>query len=567
MKMRGAELIISLLERQGIKIVTGIPGGANLPLYHALERSSIRHVLARHEQGAGFIAHGMARSTGKPAVCFVTSGPGVTNVLTAVADAKLDSVPIIVICGQVPTAFLGTDAFQEIDTCALTASITKKSYLVTRVPDLLSVIPETFSIAQSGRQGPVVIDVPKDIQLAEVEFDCWPQAGEKTAGRIPDTGIIKQIARMINQSQRPLLYAGGGIIASETHNELYELAKTSTIPVVCTLMGLGCFPPNDSLFLGMPGMHGSQATNNILDKIDLLIALGARFDDRVTGKVNEFCPQAQIIHIDIDPHEIDKIKKADLALLGDLKDVLHELLPFINKQERGSWRREVENIRGSCLSLLPSEANDRHPLNILRQISALVREDTIVTTDVGQHQMWTAQGYGFSRPRTLLTSGGLGTMGFGLPAAIGAALANQDKCILCISGDGSLFMNIQELATLAELDLNITIILFNNNQLGLVRQQQELFYDKIYTATCFEKQMDFAALACDFGIRGIRLTEADAAAAVFKAACKEPGPVLIDIPISGIENVYPMVPPGKANREMMFEDLASKDEEYILSKG
>jgi acetolactate synthase-1/2/3 large subunit len=567
MKMRGAELIITLLERQGIEIVPGIPGGANLPLYRVLENSSIQHVLARHEQGAGFIAHGMARSTGRPAVCFVTSGPGVTNVLTAVADAKLDSVPIIVICGQVPTAFIGTDAFQEIDTSALTKPITKKNYLVTKVQDLLSVIPEAFSIAQSGRQGPVVIDVPKDIQLAEVEFDCWPQPGEKKAGRIPDTGTIKQIARMINQSQRPLLYAGGGIIASETHNELYRLAKTNNIPVVCTLMGLGCFPPDDPLFLGMPGMHGSQATNYILDKIDLLIALGARFDDRVTGKVNEFCPHAQIIHIDIDPHEIDKIKKADFALLGDLKDVLHELLPFINKQERGLWRREVENIRGSYPSLLPSEANDRHPLSLLRQISALVREDTIVTTDVGQHQMWTAQGYGFSMSRTLLTSGGLGTMGFGLPAAIGAALANQDKRVLCISGDGSLFMNIQELATLAELDLNITIILFNNNQLGLVRQQQELFYDKIYTATCFEKQMDFAALACDFGIRGIRLTEEDAAAAVFKTACKQPGPMLIDIPVSGTENVYPMVAPGKANREMMFEDLASKDEEYILFKG
>ncbi|MBN1798305.1 MAG: biosynthetic-type acetolactate synthase large subunit [Spirochaetales bacterium] len=556
MKMNGAELIIALLERQGIEIVTGILGGANLPLYKALAQSSIQHVLARHEQGAGFMAHGMARSTGRPAVCFVTSGPGVTNVLTAVTDAKMDSVPIIVICGQVPTAFLGTDAFQEINTLELCKPITKKSYLATKARDLLMVIPEAFSIAQSGRQGPVVIDVPKDVQLADIEFEVWPDSGQKTAGAAPDKDKIKQIARAINQAGRPLIYAGGGVIASGTHNELYELAKTGNIPLVSTLMGLGCFPARDPLFLGMLGMHGLRATNNILDETDLLIALGVRFDDRATGKVKEFCPQAKIIHIDIDEREIDKIKKADLAVAGDLKAVFRQLLPLIQAQERYLWTKEISEIQCRFPEFIPEKNDARHPLALLKQINSSLPANTIVTTDVGQHQMWTAQGYGFSKPRTLLTSGGLGTMGFGLPAAIGAALANPDKNILCISGDGSLYMNIQELVTLAELDLNITIILFNNNQLGLVRQQQELFYDKIYAASCFEKQMDFAVLAEAFGIKAVKLTEADDVTAVLKQAGKESGPMLIEIPISGTENVYPIVAPGKANREMVFEDSA-----------
>jgi acetolactate synthase-1/2/3 large subunit len=566
MKMKGAELIIALVERQGIEIVAGIPGGANLPLYHALERSSIRHVLARHEQGAGFMAHGMARSTGKPAVCFVTSGPGVTNVLTAVADAKLDSVPIIVICGQVPSGLMGTDAFQEIDTSALTKPITKKNYLVTDARDLLSVIPEAFGLAQSGRQGPVVIDVPKDVQLADVEFEGLPRPGEKTVNSTVNSESIREIARAINRARRPLLFAGGGIIASETHDELYRMAQKACIPLVCSLMGLGCFPAEDPLFLGMLGMHGSRATNYILDEIDLLIALGVRFDDRATGKVSEFCAQARVIHIDIDPNEIDKIKKTDLALAADLKDVFRELLPLIRKQERGMWRKEVDTIRSAFPPLSSSESDGRDPVNMLRQMSAVVPEDTIVTTDVGQHQMWTAQGYRFTRPRTLLTSGGLGTMGFGLPAAIGAALANPHKRVLCISGDGSLYMNIQELVTLAELDLNITIILFNNNQLGLVRQQQELFYDKKYTASCFEKQNEIAALAGEFGIRGIKLTKADDFKEMFNPACKESGSVLIEIPISGTENVYPMVTPGKANREMLVKDDVSEKGSALVRK-
>jgi acetolactate synthase-1/2/3 large subunit len=567
MKMKGAELIIRLLERQGIEIITGIPGGANLPLYHALAKSPIRHVLARHEQGAAFMAQGMARSTGKAAVCLVTSGPGVTNIITPIADAKLDSVPLVVICGQVPTALLGKDSFQEIDTYTLTRSICKKNYLVKDAHDLLKVIPEAFAIAQSGRQGPVVIDVPKDVQLAQVEFANWPEPGRKTNNISYDLSKIQAIAEAVNSARRPLLYTGGGIIASGAHRELLELARKNSLPLVSTLMGLGGFPASDPLFLGMLGMHGSQATNHLLDEIDLLIALGVRFDDRATGQVEEFCPQARIIHIDIDEKEINKIKRADLWLVGDLKEILKILLPLMERQRRRNWQAEVQGIRYSHPPLPVSKEDGLHPLNLLRELGDLLPADTIITTDVGQHQMWTAQAYPFRFPRTLLTSGGLGTMGFGLPAAMGAALANPKKRVLCCSGDGSLYMNIQELVTLAELNLKVTIILFNNRGLGLVRQQQELFYDKVYTACRFQYEQDFIALAASFGIRGIRVERGEDWSDALEQAFSNQGPCLIELPIKEEFNVYPMVPPGKANREMLVgEDVTWKTARPVKTK-
>jgi acetolactate synthase-1/2/3 large subunit len=555
MNMNGAELIIRLLERQGVRTVTGIPGGANLPLYHALAHSRIRHVLARHEQGAGFMAQGMARSTGRAAVCFVTSGPGVTNAITAVADAMLDSVPLILICGQVPGPLLGTNAFQEIDTVGLARPVCKKSYLVKKAEDILRIIPAAFTAAESGRPGPVVIDIPKDIQLASVEVAVWPSPG----GRVKTVGsrngrMVKRIAHEINSALRPVLYVGGGIIASDTHEELLCLARTGGIPIVSTLMGLGCVPASDPLFLGMLGMHGSRAVNLILDKTDLLIALGVRFDDRATGRVSEFCPQAGIIHIDIDRKELHKIKRADHALWGDLKVVFKELLPLIRKNSRTAWINRACKYRGG-IPPTPTpgpDAEAARPLTLLGRLGGLVPRETIVCTDVGQHQMWTAQGFAFKRPRTFLTSGGLGTMGFGLPAAMGAALANPDKPVLCISGDGSLYMNIQELATLAELELNVIIILFNNNELGLVRQQQELFYGKVYSASRFKHTPDFAALAREFGIRGIKLETADRLPDAVSRELEYGGPALIEVPVSSAENVFPMVPPGKANREMIW---------------
>lgn len=555
MKYTGAEIIIKLLERKGITIVSGIPGGANLPLYNALYKSKIRHILARHEQGAGFIAHGIARATGKTAVCFATSGPGATNLLTAIADAKLDSIPIIAITGQVPTSFIGSDAFQEVDTYGMSLPITKHNFLVRDARELLHIIPEAFNIAESGRPGPVLIDVPKDVQRQTIEFDQWPaQEKEKVPEKI-DLSAIKHIAGMINEAKRPLLYIGGGIVQSKAHNLLYKLAKKNSIPVVSTLMGLGCFPAEDSLYLGMLGMHGARYTNFILNETDLLLAFGVRFDDRATGNVKKFCPQAKIIHIDIDHSEIDKIKKAKFSVTGDIGMALKQIMSFINSDSRRKWITQVERIKKENPFLIPKNTNSLHPIKLIKKISDLVKSDTIITTDVGQHQMWVAQVYPFQYPRTLLTSGGLGTMGFGFPAAIGAALAKPKKRIVCISGDGSFLMNIQELATLADLNLNITVIIMNNGHLGLVRQQQELFYEKKYISTKFATNPDFAAIANNFGIRSYDLKGRKNPMATLTKSLSEPGPCLVNVPVDSAENVNPIVPPGAANYEMIGGDI------------
>jgi len=552
MKYSGAEIIVKLLERQGIQVIAGIPGGANLPLYTALKRSSsIRHILTRHEQGAGFIAQGMARSTGRAAVCFATSGPGATNLITAIADAKLDSIPIIAITGQVSSNMIGSDAFQEVDMYGLTVPITKHNYLAKSAADLLQIIPESFRIAESPRSGPVAIDVPKDVQQQEVEVASWPTAENRDSVE-PDIGGIEQVAELINKSKRPLLYVGGGIIQSGAQDFLYELAKKASIPVTLTLMGLGCFPPDDPLYLGMLGMHGSRSTNYIVSEADLLLAFGVRFDDRATGNAAKFCPEATIVHVDIDPSEINKIKQAHASLSGDIGTVLEQLIPLVNADARLDWLGRINRIRADHPFPMPDENDLYHPINIIKSVSRLADPDTIVATDVGQHQMWVAQAYPFQRPRTLLSSGGLGTMGFGMPAAMGAAFANPGKRIICFSGDGSLLMNIQELATLADWQLDVTIILFKNGHLGLVRQQQELFYEQNYIASRFMTNPDFVAIARGFGIRGYDLAkDGSDPASIFKMALAEPGPCLISVPIDEAENVYPMVPPGKANIEMI----------------
>ena len=556
MKYSGAEIIIKLLERQGIKIIAGIPGGANLPLYNALNRSSIRHILTRHEQGAGFIAAGMARSTGRAAVCFATSGPGATNLITAIADAKLDSVPVVAITGQVPSSLIGSDAFQEVDMYGLTVPITKHNYLAKSARDLLQILPESFRIAESDRPGPVAIDVPKDVQQEEVDIEEWPLTLKNHDAVEPHTDRIEQIAALINKSKRPLLYVGGGITQSGAHGLLYELANKASIPVTSTLMGLGCFPPDDPLYLGMLGMHGSRSTNYIINEADLLLAFGVRFDDRATGNAGKFCPNAAIVHVDIDPSEINKIKQAHVSIGGDIGTVLQHLIPLVNCDARPDWLALANRMRADYPFLMPDRNDLCHRINIIKTIGGLAAPDTIVATDVGQHQMWVAQAYPFQRPRTLLTSGGLGTMGFGLPAAIGAALANPGKRIVCFSGDGSLLMNIQELATLADWQLDVTIILFQNGHLGLVRQQQELFYGQNYIASKFMTNPDFAVIARGFGIRGYDLTgESGEFASIFQTALTEPGPCLINVPIDHTENVFPMVPPGKANYEMIGGEI------------
>ncbi|HVU25083.1 MAG TPA: thiamine pyrophosphate-dependent enzyme [Opitutus sp.] len=630
-ELSGAEILRALLERQGIRTVAGIPGGAILPFYDALHSpaSAINHVLARHEQGAGFIAQGMARVTGRAAVCLATSGPGATNLLTAIADARLDSIPLVAITAQVPQPLIGTDAFQEVDTYGLTVPITKHNFLVRSVGELLETIPLAFTLAESGRPGPVAIDIPKDVLNAKLAVTAWPAPGGRNrssaaspschferseesrataagqpridfpsphqSARDPLDDQIAELARQLLAAERPVLYFGGGIIAAGAAPLARELAHRLSAPVVSTLMALGAMPADDPLFMGMLGMHGTKATNFLLDEADLVLAIGARFDDRATGKVAEFCPHAAIAHIDIDPAEIGKIKNPFVGLVGDAAAILRRLLDCLDNDEhqrvdatplagargheptaaRRTWCARAAALRAAHPLACPPPAEDPlHPINLCRFLAATLPADTIVATDVGQHQMWVAQAWPFRAPRTLLTSGGLGTMGFGLPAAIGAALALREagprtnatapsgichimydkRRVVCISGDGSILMNIQELATLAELDLPVAVLIFNNGHLGLVRQQQELFYDQNYAASRFHAAPDFAALARAFGLRGVRIDAAGAdPLAAIAAALADPSPCVIDVSIHETANVYPMVPPGAANRHMIAE--------------
>jgi acetolactate synthase I/II/III large subunit len=551
MILTGAEVVIRLLEKQGIEVISGIPGGANLPLYHALAKSRIRHVLARHEQGAGFIAHGMARSTGKPAVCFATSGPGATNLLTAIADAKLDSVPIIAITGQVSTSLLGTDAFQEVDTYLMTLPITKHNFLVKDAAELLSVIPRAFEIAGSGRQGPVVVDIPKDVQQQEVEVDSSVGYTRSSSASYTDAPLVTRIAEIINHSDRPVIYAGGGVAVSGSHHHLYQLAKRNSIPVALTLMGLGSFPPEDQLYLGMLGMHGAPYTNIVLEESDLLLAFGVRFDDRAIGKATGFCPDARIVHIDIDGAEINKIKRCEVSLAADISTVLSELTPLVRADGRPKWVGRIRALKEIAPFPMPRADDALHPMNVIRKVQGLAPPGAIVTTDVGQHQMWVAQLFKFHSPRTFLTSGGLGAMGFGLPAAIGASLANPGRQVLCVSGDGSIQMNLQELATLAELSLPVTVLVINNGELGMVRQQQELFYEQTYIASKFERRLDFAAIACQFGLKSYSVSEPGMLEEALTQAFSHRTPSLIDVRVRDTDNVFPIVPPGAANREMI----------------
>ena len=555
MKLNGAQIICKLLERQGIEVLSGIPGGAILPLYDALYDSPIRHVLARHEQGAGFIAQGMARVTGRAAVCLGTSGPGATNLLTAIADAKLDSVPLVAITGQVARSLLRTDAFQEVDTFGLTLPITKHSFMVMHTEELLEVIPRAFQIAQSGRPGPVVVDVPKDVFLGEIEIDAWPEPGTADPAKGCPAETLARMAELVARASRPVIYIGGGAHSANAGGLVRELAERIGAPVACTLMGLGAIPAGHPLSLGMMGMHGSPYTNYIMDEADLLVVLGARFDDRATGHAARFCQHAEIIHIDVDPCEIDKIKPASVAAAGDAGEVLRALLPELPAAHgRAAWLARVEELKAAHPLVIPQRGNNgggMHPLEFCKTLGELLPPDAIVSTDVGQHQMWMAQGYPVRQPRTYLTSGGLGTMGFGLPAAIGGALAAPGRRTVCVSGDGSILMNVQELATLAELNLDVTVIILNNNRLGMVRQQQELFYGKRYAASVFERQPDFAALARAFGIRACDLAEAADIPAALCEALAQPGPCLVNLPIDPSQNVFPIVPPGAANIEML----------------
>ena len=551
-RFTGAQLIVHLLERQGIAMVTGIPGGTVLPLYDALSQSTqIRHILARHEQGAGFIAQGMARTHGKPAVCMACSGPGATNLVTAIADARLDSIPLVCITGQVASSLIGTDAFQEVDTYGISIPITKHNYLVRNINELPQVIADAFRIAQSGRPGPVWIDIPKDVQTAEIDISELPEPGGRAATPEFSAESVSAAAAMINAAQRPVLYLGGGVINAP--ERVRELAEKANLPTTMTLMALGMLPKAHPLSLGMLGMHGARSTNFILQQSDLLVVLGARFDDRATGKVAEFCPNAKIIHVDIDRAELGKIKQAHVAIQADVDDVLTQLLPQIDAQPRDAWRGKVAELQQEFPGAIPEAGDPLSHYGLINAAAACVDDKAIITTDVGQHQMWVAQAYPLNRPRQWLTSGGLGTMGFGLPAAIGAALANPDKKVLCFSGDGSLMMNIQEMATAAENQLDVKIILMNNQALGLVHQQQSLFYKQGVFAATYPGMINFMQIAAGFGLETCDLNnEADPQAAL-QAIISRPGPALIHVRIDAEEKVYPMVPPGAANTEMVGE--------------
>jgi acetolactate synthase-1/2/3 large subunit len=550
--LTGAQITVRLLERQGIRTVAGIPGGAILPIYDALGQSSaIHHVLARHEQGAGFMAQGMARVSGLPAVCLASSGPGATNLLTAIADAKLDSIPLVAITGQVPRAMIGTDAFQEVDTYGLSIPITKHNFLVTSAEELLEVIPRAFQIAASGRPGPVLIDIPKDVQTQAIEISEWPAPGAALPCTAADSEAIATAAAMINAAQRPILYLGGGVVHSGAAAVAIALAEKANLPTVMTLMALGAMPVDHPLALGMLGMHAARYTNLALDECDLLIAVGARFDDRATGKVAAFCHQAKIIHIDIDPAELDKIKTAHIGITADVGEALAQLLPAVEKNERKIWVDRNNLLKTQFPLHMPDLANPRSHFGLIQSVAACLDNDAIITTDVGQHQMWVAQAYPLRRPRQWLTSGGLGTMGFGVPAAIGAALAEPKRTVVCFTGDGSIMMNIQELVTAAEENVNLKIVLMDNATLGLVHQQQTLFYGERLFASQFKASPDFVKIAQGFGIAAVDLDLVANPCAALMEAISRPGPCLIHASIDAEQKVYPMVPPGAANHEMI----------------
>ncbi|MBI5781958.1 MAG: acetolactate synthase large subunit [Rhodocyclales bacterium] len=552
MTMTGAELIVRLLEQQGIETVVGIPGGAILPLYDALSQSkTLRHVLARHEQGAGFMAQGMARVTGRPAVCFASSGPGATNLVTAIADARLDSIPLVAITGQVPLAMIGTDAFQEVDIYGMTIPITKHNFLVRSAAELLEVIPQAFRLAMSGRPGPVLVDVPKDVQNQLVTFERLPAPAVPDPLPPLDEAAIAAAARLIDEAERPVLYLGGGVIHADAAPLAVTLAEQTSMPTTMTLMALGAMPVDHPLSLGMLGMHGARYTNFALQEADLLVCVGARFDDRAIGKASQFCPQAKVIHIDIDRAELGKIRRPEVAIHGDVKAVLQALLPRVRAQLRKRWLSHVAGLKSRFPLVLEGREDPRSHYGLVQAVAKALDDEAVVVTDVGQHQMWVAQAYPLRRPRQWLTSGGLGTMGFGLPAAIGAALAEPERTVVCFTGDGSLKMNIQEMATLAEEGGKVKIVLMNNQSLGLVYQQQNLFYGKRVIASNYGRPTDFVKIAEGFGLEALDLDRSAHPEADLAAILRRPSSALIHCSIERERFVYPMVPPGVANTEMI----------------
>src|SRR4051812_43265585 len=557
--MRAVDAIMHCLKAEGVDVVFGYPGGANLPTYDALFDAGIKHVLVRHEAGGGHAAEGYAKASGKVGVCFATSGPGATNIVTPLTDAMMDSVPVVFFTGQVRTDLLGTDGFQEADTFGITMPIVKHSFLIRHPTEIPRAVHEAFHIARTGRPGPVLIDMPTDLSKVEIEYE--PVGDVRLPGYQPTTeGNSKQIrlaAKALSNARRPVIYAGGGVINADASAELTELVEFDNLPVTCTLMALGAFPATHPQWLGMLGMHGTRAANYAMDEADLIVAVGARFDDRITGKLSEFAPRAKFIHIDIDPAEISKNVPAHIPIVGDAKNILGRLLNEYravgpDSSRLSEWWERIERWRAQHpLRYEDSEDTEIKPQFAIEALYEATGGEAIVASDVGQHQMWTAQYFHFAKPRRWINSGGLGTMGFGLPAGMGAAVARPDVPTIVVSGDGSIQMSAQELATCSEHRIPVKVFILNNGYLGMVRQWQELFWERRYSQVDMGNFPDFVKLAEAYGATGMRLTDKTTLVADVKRALKTEGPVVVDVRVTREENTYPMIPAGAAAREMV----------------
>ncbi len=580
--LSGAEIVFRCLEDQNVEHIFGYPGGAVLPIYDELKNhETIKHILVRHEQGAGHAAEGYARSSGKPGVVLVTSGPGATNVVTALTDAYMDSVPLVCISGQVPTHLIGTDAFQECDTTGITRPCTKHNWLVKDVKDLSKIIHEAFRVATTGRPGPVLIDIPKDIQFAKASYSKLKKE-KKLNGKVHNRfsqDEIKEFINLISKAKKPIIYTGGGVINSgpKASESLREFVRLIGFPITSTLQGLGAFPGDDNQFIGMLGMHGTYEANNAMHDCDLLINIGARFDDRITGKIDEFSPKSKKVHIDIDPSSINKIIKVDLAIVGDVNEVLKAAIKNINKKQNGikisnkqkisKWWEQIQKWRTKdSLGFINSDKTIK-PQHAVKRLYELTKSrDTFVTTEVGQHQMWAAQHYKFNKPNRWMTSGGLGTMGYGLPAAVGVQIAHPDKLVIDIAGEASVLMTMQEMSTAVQYNLPIKIFVLNNQYMGMVRQWQELLHEKNYSESYSEALPDFVKLAEAYGCKGIKTSNPTELDEKIKEMINHNGPVIFDCQVDPNENCFPMIPSGKPHNQMILGPN-DQEENKITGKG
>tara|TARA_A100001011_G_scaffold357344_1_gene402119 strand:- start:9 stop:1775 length:1767 start_codon:yes stop_codon:yes gene_type:complete len=578
----GAEIVFKCLEDQKVEFIFGYPGGAVLPIYDELKNhSSIKHILVRHEQGAGHAAEGYARSSGKPGVVLVTSGPGATNVVTALTDAYMDSVPLVCISGQVPTHLIGTDAFQECDTTGITRPCTKHNWLVKDIKDLSKILHEAFIVATTGRPGPVLVDIPKDIQFAKTNYFKTKKEKnkkEKVHNKFSQNEI-DELINLISKAKKPVIYTGGGVINSgpKASESLREFVRLIGFPITSTLQGLGAFPGDDNQFIGMLGMHGTYEANNAMHDCDLLINIGARFDDRITGKIDEFSPKSKKVHIDIDPSSINKIIKVDLAIVGDVNEVLKSAIKKISKKQNGfkvsnkqntsKWWEQIQKWRmKNSLGFINSEKTIKPQHAVQRLYELTKNQDTFITTEVGQHQMWAAQHYKFNKPNRWMTSGGLGTMGYGLPAAVGVQIAHPDKLVIDIAGEASVLMTMQEMSTAVQYNLPIKIFVLNNQYMGMVRQWQELLHEKNYSESYSEALPDFVKLAEAYGCKGIKADNPQELDTKIKEMLDHNGPVIFDCQVDPNENCFPMIPSGKAHNQMILGPNDKKDNK-ITGKG